>query len=245
MTDPAVPTTAAPVSPGSSASAFGTDAGQPLRLRLDDLRDKVRARRTQRLILFVVDASRSMGARRRMARTKVAVLSLLIDAYQKRERDGLISFRGTSATLDLTPTRSVRFAAKRPGVLPVGGLTPLTPAERTVAAVRRRESGVVPLVVLLTDGRANVPLQQAGSPDADALALAHRFHRAGVAGLVVDTEKSPSGSGSPRGWLGPGTPNSSPSTSDVFPTSFETPSSQAESNPAPPPAAVPEPGANR
>ncbi|WP_406696469.1 VWA domain-containing protein [Singulisphaera sp. Ch08] len=191
--DPAIAATLGAAAPWQVAR--GRVTGQPLILRAADLHDKVRARRTQHLVLFVVDASRSMGARRRMARTKGAVLSLLIDAYQKRERVGLVSFGGTSATLILPPTRSVRVAARHLNELPVGGLTPLAHglalAERTIAAVRRREPGISPLIVLLTDGRGNVPLQLGGNPAADATVLAQRFARSGVAGLVIDTEEGP------------------------------------------------------
>jgi magnesium chelatase subunit D len=167
----------------------------PLVLRAPDLRDKVRVRASQHLILFVVDASRSMGARRRMAQTKGAVLSLLVDAYQKRERVGLITFSGPGARLVLPPTRSVRVAARHLHELPVGGLTPLAHglalAGRVIAATRRREPGIAPLVVLLTDGRSNVALQAGGAAEADALAQTHRLAQAGVAGLVIDSEAGP------------------------------------------------------
>lgn len=173
----------------------GRGPGQPLLLRGSDLRDKVRVRRRQHLILFVVDASRSMGTRQRMVRTKGAVLSQRIDAYQKRERVSLIAFSGTPATLALPPLRSVRLAARRLNVLPIGSLTPLAQglalAERTITAVRRREPGIAPLVVLLADGRGNVPRQRGGNPEADAQTLARRFGRNGVAGLIIDTEEGP------------------------------------------------------
>jgi magnesium chelatase subunit D len=166
-------------------------------LRAGDLRDKVRARPAQHLVLFVVDASRSMGARRRMAQTKAAVLSLLVDAYQERDRVGLITFGGPGARLVLPPTRSVRVAARHLAELPVGGLTPLAHglalAHGVVATARRREPGVAPLIVLLTDGRGNVALRPGpgASPEADTLTLARQLARAGVAGLVVDTETGP------------------------------------------------------
>ena len=173
--------------------ARGRLAGSRPILRGSDLRVKVRARPTRHLILFAVDASRSMGARRRMAETKAAVLSLLVDAYQKRDLVGLVTFGGPSARLALPPTRSVQVAARELAELPVGGATPLASALaltlRVVARSRRREPGVIPLVVLLTDGRGNVPLHEAdGEPIADALALADRLGRDGVAGLVIDTE---------------------------------------------------------
>jgi magnesium chelatase subunit D len=164
----------------------------PLILRASDLRAKVRARPAQHLVLFVVDASRSMGARKRMAETKGAVLSLLIDAYQKRDRVGLITFGGTTARLALPPTRSVRVAARHLDELPVGGLTPLAHglelAGRVVASARRRDPGVAPLVVLLTDGRGNVALKAGADPEADSTAMARLLGQSGIPGLIIDTE---------------------------------------------------------
>ena len=175
--------------------ARGRSFGQNLILRPADLRIKVRARPSEHLILFAVDASRSMGARERMRRTKGAVLSLLIDAYQKRDRVGLITFGRGGPVLALPPTRSVRVAARQLADLPVGGLTPLAGAlalaARVVASARRREPGVLPLVVLLTDGRGNVPIQPGGNPEADALAMARQLKQLGIAGLVIDTESGP------------------------------------------------------
>jgi magnesium chelatase subunit D len=191
--DPAIDATLRASAPWQVAR--GRTDGGPLILRAADLRINVRARPTRHLILFVVDASRSMGARRRMAQTKAAVLSLLVDAYQKRDRVGLISFGGTSARLALAPTRSVRVAARELDELPIGGATPLTHglalAFRVVENSRRREPGLVPLLVLLTDGRGNVPIHPAGEPIAEALELADRLGREGVWGLVVDTEGGP------------------------------------------------------
>ena len=173
----------------------GRMPGARLILRGGDLRVKVRARPTRHLILFVVDASRSMGARRRMGQTKGAVLSLLVDAYQKRDRVGLITFGGTTARLALAPTRSVRVAARELSDLPVGGASPvahgLAMALRVVESARLREPSVVPLVVLLTDGRGNVPLSPSGDPTADALAMADRLGLEGISGLVIDTEGGP------------------------------------------------------
>ena len=130
-----------------------------------------------------------------MAQTKAAVLSLLVDAYQKRDLVGLIAFGGPSARLALAPTRSVQVAARELADLPVGGATPLASALalalRVVERSRRREPGVIPLVVLLTDGRGNVPLSEGGDPIADGLALADRLGSEGVAGLVIDTEAGP------------------------------------------------------
>jgi magnesium chelatase subunit D len=188
--DPALVATLRAAAPWQRVRGRGD--GDPVLLRGPDLRDKVRERPAQHLVLFVVDASRSMGARKRMAETKGAVLSLLIDAYQKRDRVGLITFGGRSAYLVLAPTRSVRVAARHLRDVPVGGLTPLAHglalATRVIAAARRREPGVTPLVVLLTDGRSNVALDPGGSPEADAVSQARGLAQAGIAGLVIDTE---------------------------------------------------------
>lgn len=173
----------------------GRASGEPLIVRPVDLREKVRMRPARHLILFVVDASRSMGARKRMAQTKAAVLALLVDAYQKRDRVGLITFGGAEACLVLPPTRSVHVAARQLQELPVGGATPLAHglalASQVIAAARRREPGLMPFVVLLTDGRANVALGQARNAESDALAAAVRLCRSGIAGMVIDSEAGP------------------------------------------------------
>jgi magnesium chelatase subunit D len=124
-----------------------------------DLRWQVREGREGNLVLFVVDASGSMAARRRMVATKGAVLSLLLDAYQRRDRVGLVSFRGAGAEVRLPPTSSVELAARRLAELPTGGRTPLAAglarARGLLAAEAVRDPNRRPLLVLVTDGRAN------------------------------------------------------------------------------------------
>ena len=137
-----------------------------------------------------------MGARKRMAQTKAAVLSLLVDAYQKRDRVGLITFGGlerpAGAAADAERPRR-RPALERSARRRHDAARPRPGAGRaeSIASARRREPGVAPLVVLLTDGRGNVALQPGGNPEADALALARQLAQAGVAGLVIDTETGP------------------------------------------------------
>jgi magnesium chelatase subunit D len=192
-TDPALAATLRAAAPWQRDR--GRAGGQPLLLHPHDLRVKVRARRARHLILFVVDTSRSMGARERMRQTKAAVLSLLVEAYQKRDRVGLITFGRGGAQLALAPTRSVAVAARELSDLPIGGATPLAAAlelaNRTVAAARRREPGVVPLAVLLTDGRGNIAISPDGDAHTEALDWAGRLFDAGIGGLVVDTETGP------------------------------------------------------
>jgi magnesium chelatase subunit D len=124
-----------------------------------DLRYKERERRMGHLVLFVVDCSGSMGARRRMTATKGAILSLLKDCYQKRDQVALIVFRRRQAEVVLPPTASVELASRRLKDLPVGGRTPLAAgllaAHRIMAQVRRKDPRRRLLVVLVSDGRAN------------------------------------------------------------------------------------------
>ena len=159
----------------------------------DDIREKVRERRIGNFLLFVVDGSGSMGARRRMVETKAAIMSLLLDAYQKRDKVALVAFRGRSAETVLPPTGSVERAARLLADLPIGGRTPLTAglaeADTVLRQVLCKEPAVMPLVILMTDGRANAALGT-GVPRDEALraaaALAGRYPTAQFA--VVDTE---------------------------------------------------------
>ena len=132
-----------------------------------DIREKVRETKTGSLIIFVVDASGSMGAQRRMVAVKGAILSLLLDAYQRRDRVAMIAFRGTGADLLLPPTNSVDLAQVCLQDMPTGGRTPLSRGLlmglEVVEAERMKDRDVLPLLVLLSDGRANVGLQTADS----------------------------------------------------------------------------------
>jgi magnesium chelatase subunit D len=165
-----------------------------------DLREKVRETRTGSLILFVVDASGSMGAQRRMVAVKGAVLSLLLDAYQRRDQVGLISFRGTRADLLLPPTNSVDLAQQYLQDLPTGGRTPLARglylALEVLEIERLKNREVLPLLVLLSDGRANVSLDGAASskqangatPVEEARAMASLIKEKKITSVVIDTE---------------------------------------------------------
>src|SRR5262249_9571935 len=149
--------------------------GPAVRVTRSDLHQKVRETRAGNVILFAVDASGSMAARKRMAAAKQAVLSLLLDAYQKRDRVGLIAFRGSQAELVLPPTTSVDLAERRLQSLPTGGRTPLGHALQVgmLAFERHRANHPedVPLLLVVSDGRANVAIG-AGDPKSELLALA-------------------------------------------------------------------------
>jgi magnesium chelatase subunit D len=156
-------------------------------LRSTDLREAVREGREGNLVLFVVDASGSMAARSRMSAVKGAVLSLLTDAYQRRDKVALVSFRGATADLVLPPTSSVDAAAVRLQSLPTGGRTPLSEGLLRAAEVLRveqvRDRARRALVVVVTDGRHT----SGPSPE---LAAAHLV-RSGAACVVVDCESGP------------------------------------------------------
>ena len=123
---------------------------------------KVRVRRAANLVLFLVDASWSMAVAERMAATKGAILSLLNDAYQRRDRVGLIVFQKDRATLVLPPTSSVQLAQRALADIPVGGKTPLSAGLQMAHDVLRREKtfhpDVMPILIILTDGAGNVAI---------------------------------------------------------------------------------------
>ncbi|MFJ6830979.1 putative cobaltochelatase [Streptomyces sp. NPDC091209] len=166
-------------------------SGRGLVVRRDDLRQATREGREGNLVLFVVDASGSMAARQRMGAVKGAVLSLLLDAYQRRDKVGLVTFRGSAAEVALPPTSSVDAAAARLESLPTGGRTPLAAgllrAHDVLRVERLRDAARRPLVVVVTDGRAT------GGPEPVATAgrAARLFAAAGVASVVVDCETGP------------------------------------------------------
>ncbi|GAA4018573.1 putative cobaltochelatase [Streptomyces plumbiresistens] len=166
-------------------------SGRGLVVRRDDLRQATREGREGNLVLFVVDASGSMAARQRMSAVKGAVLSLLLDAYQRRDKVGLVTFRGSAAEVALPPTSSVDAAAVRLESLPTGGRTPLAAgllrAHEVLRVERLRDPARRALVVVVTDGRAT------GGPEPVALAsrAARLFAADGVASVVVDCESGP------------------------------------------------------
>lgn len=170
-------------------------AGRGLVIRKDDLRQATREGREGNLVLFVVDASGSMAARQRMSAVKGAVLSLLLDAYQRRDKVGLITFRGATAELALPPTSSVDAAAARLEQLPTGGRTPLAAgllqAHEVLRIERLRDPSRRPLLVVVTDGRATSAGAVGGDPRELSGRSARLLQAAGVASVVVDCETGP------------------------------------------------------
>ena len=169
------------------------DSDSPIAVLIEpwDIRDKVRESKSGSLVLFVVDASGSMGAQRRMVAVKGAIMSLLLDAYQRRDRVGMISFRGTNASLILPPTNSVDLARVHLQEMPTGGRTPLSAglfkALEIIETERIKDRDVLPLLVLLSDGRGNVALGQ-DSPLDEAYTAAGIIGDDKIPSVVVDTE---------------------------------------------------------
>jgi magnesium chelatase subunit D len=173
------------------AAASRPHVGGKVALRPRDLRVAVREGQESNLVLFCVDASGSMAARKRMGEVKTAILSLLLDAYRRRDKVGLVTFRGTRAELVLPPTRSVDTAAARLDELPAGGRTPLAEglleAARILRRERLRDPRQRPLLVLVTDGRATGGRGSVGR----SLQAADPVAELGVATVVVDGESGP------------------------------------------------------
>jgi len=179
-----LPATLLAAAPHQRARGRGTGG---LLLHRGDLRVAVREGREGNLVLFCVDASGSMAARKRMTAVKGAVLSLLLDAYQRRDRVGLVTFRGSSAEVALPPTGAVEAARARLDVLPTGGRTPLTAglqrARQVIATERIRDPQRRPLLIVVTDGRH--------TSGADPARIAAELARTGVRSVVVDCERGP------------------------------------------------------
>ena len=167
--------------------------GLTIKIASDDIREKVREKRTGVTILFVVDASGSMGAKRRMRAVKGAVMSLLDEAYQKRDRVGIVAFKGGGGEVLLNITRSVDLAEKQLRSLPTGGKTPLASglylACQLLKAEKLKDPDALLYLVLVTDGKANVPLKS-DNPLKDALETAESLKRLGASSLVIDTENT-------------------------------------------------------
>ena len=170
-------------------------ADNRLHIRPGDLRIRRHQERTERVLIFAVDASGS-AALARLAEAKGAVELLLARAYARRDHVALIAFRGAGAELMLPPTRSLVQTKRRLSGLPGGGGTPLAAALKLAAetAVRARSRGLTPVLVMLTDGRANIALDGAAGrerAEADAAGMARLWRNTGAASVVIDTATRP------------------------------------------------------
>lgn len=159
-----------------------------------DIREKIREKRVGNFIVFVVDASGSMGTGKRMIETKGAILSLLLDAYQKRDKVALVAFKGDHAEVLLPPTSSIELAHKLLEDLPTGGKTPLphgiSLGYQIIQSYYRKDPHIYPLLILISDGKANVS-QYGGKPHSEAVEMAEEIgNDTRVNTAVVDVEKS-------------------------------------------------------
>lgn len=161
-------------------------------LQQEDIRGKIREKRIGNFLLFIVDASGSMGARGRMAASKGAIMSLLLDAYQKRDRVAMVSFRKDEAVVNLPPTSSIELAANLLKEMPVGGRTPLSAGLASSYEVLRnyllREPTARPIAIIITDGKSNMALGEK-KPLEEAFAFAERLAMdERIRFIMVDTE---------------------------------------------------------
>jgi len=191
LTDLALDATLRAAAPYQRERRARTTKKRAVLLERPDYRQKVRVRRTRNAICFVVDASWSMAAEQRMQATKSAVLSLLRDAYQRRDRVGLITFQREGARVLLPLTNSVELAERRLRTMPTGGKTPLTHGlllgYDLLSRAKRRDPETLPLMVVLTDGQANVSLTGM-RPQEEAYRMAAFVAEADIKALVIDTE---------------------------------------------------------
>jgi len=163
--------------------------GTAFAIESPDLQEKVRVRRASNLILFAVDASWSMSAVQRMRATKGAILSLLVDAYQRRDQVGLVVFSGRKANLVLPPTSSVELAQKALADLPIGGRTPLSAglmlSHQILVRHKKSNPEVRPLLILLTDGIGNVSVS-GRTPDEEARQIARNIRAQRIQSVVIN-----------------------------------------------------------
>lgn len=177
-----------------AAAPYQTSRDNPdvaFAIEKQDLHRKVRVKKQANLILFVVDASWSMAVSERMNATKGAILSLLTDAYQRRDRVGLVVFQKDRATLVLPPTNSVQLAQRALADIPVGGKTPLSAglllSFEVIQKERLQHPDVMPLMVLLTDGAGNVSIGDL-PPQKEAHQFAEQFVTADIRSVVINME---------------------------------------------------------
>lgn len=166
--------------------------GLALKIDKSDIRERVREKRTGTSILFLVDASGSMGANQRMEAVKGAIISLLTDAYEKRDKVGMISFRKDKAEVLLNITRSVELAKKELKEMSVGGKTPLSigleKGYTLLMQEKKKDKDLIPLMVIVSDGRATYSNSNI-DPFDEAISIAHKIKGSDIQTIVVDCEQ--------------------------------------------------------
>ena len=156
----------------------------------EDIKVKLRKRKVGATILFVVDASASMGAKKRLDASREAILSLLVEAYQKRDRVGLVVFKDNAAQLVMSPTSSPALAGRLLAELAPGGTTPLSHGLALARQVLDRElsrnPAPAPVLVLISDGGGNVTMGSS-DPMREALDVAAQIRDRGIKSIVLDS----------------------------------------------------------
>ena len=158
-----------------------------------DLHVQVHSQKPQRLIVFAVDISDSMGdgPSGRISAAFGAIVSLASTAYLNRDRVSLIAFRDREARVVVPPTDSVTLIREQINRLPIGGATPLATAldkvQRVIHQERIKNPHVQPLLILISDGEATVSMTNGADPHQEALALARQLRKSGVQAVVIDT----------------------------------------------------------
>ena len=180
----------------ASAARGGTEEGRPEVLP-EDIKVKLRKRKVGSSILFVVDASASMGAKKRLEASREAILSLLVEAYQNRDRVGLVVFKDNAAQLVMSPTSSPALAGRLLSELSPGGTTPLSHGLAMGCQVLDRELArsprPSPVLVLISDGGGNVTMGSS-DPMREALEIARGIKERGIASIVLDSAPRQEGS---------------------------------------------------
>ena len=161
-------------------------------IKTQDIREKIRVGKVSTATMFVVDASGSMGAMRRMESAKGAVLSLLLDSYQQRDKVGMVAFRGNQADTLLPLCSSIDLAVERLKELPTGGRTPLSAGLEMglnlLMTEKQKDEEAIPILLLISDGRANVPSGENKEIEKELVALAEQARAKGIYVIVIDTE---------------------------------------------------------
>jgi magnesium chelatase subunit D len=165
---------------------------QFLIIEKEDLKEKVRQSKVSTLIVLTVDASGSMGSMNRMEAAKGTVFSLLMDAYQHRDRVSMVAFRGKGGYVLLPPTSGVELAKKLLVNLPTGGKTPLgagiMKAMSVIKNEQKKDPTIIPMLVLLTDGRSNISIVEGADPMSEIEKLGKMVQEEGIYSIVIDSE---------------------------------------------------------
>ena len=191
-TDIAIDATIRAAAPHQRDRGAGMAGRNAVIIETGDVREKIRVGKVSTATLFVVDASGSMGASNRMESAKGAVMSLLMDSYQQRDRIGMVVFKGDSADVLLPLCSSVDLAFERLRELPTGGKTPLgaglTTGLNLLMGEKRRNDETIPIMVLISDGRANVSVGEGAKIKEELFLIAEEARSAGIHVIILDTE---------------------------------------------------------